>query len=97
MRRWVGAHASGHDQGNQADSDIHAAVLGYLRGGETTAQRATATSREMKDKRNRAKEEKLRNDAENKSGGGGFKQLSIGPPIRWAKIKRGLRRSPLFI
>lgn len=69
----MGAHASGHDQGNQADSDIHAAVLGYLRGGEATAQRAKASSRNIKETRDRAKEEKLRNETENKSGGGGFK------------------------
>lgn len=55
--RWVGAHASGHDQGNQADSEIHAAVLGYLRGGEATAQRATASSRNAKEKRQQAKQD----------------------------------------
>lgn len=60
--RWVGAHASGHDQGDQSDREIHAAVLGYLRGGEATAQRATATSREMKDKRNKAKQDKSQTD-----------------------------------
>lgn len=43
--RWVGAHASGHDQGNQADSDIHNTVLAYFNRGQDVARRASGASK----------------------------------------------------